>query len=67
MVSLMTIWFMWMLPSAWRWRVNSRFSICALALYKNGAFHAMVNAPLSATALNRALQNALDAPPDDAP
>ena len=43
------------------------FHLPALALYKNGAFHTMVNAPLSATALNRALQNALDAPPDEAP
>lgn len=43
------------------------FHLPALALYKNGAFHAWVNAPLEASSLAEAIHFALDAPAEEAP
>ncbi|SMF24573.1 thioredoxin domain-containing protein [Pseudogulbenkiania subflava] len=43
------------------------FHLPALALYDNGAFHTMVNAPLEREKLAEAIQIALASPPSEAP
>ncbi|RXZ44129.1 thioredoxin domain-containing protein [Crenobacter cavernae] len=43
------------------------FHLPALALYKNGAFHAWVNAPLEASTLAEQIHLALDAPAAEVP